>query len=533
MLEPDVHQPLQHIELPAGYHIWEAVFSPDGETVHALVTSPAVNVWTLLVYFWPEVLGAVALLTAVVCVPMLWRILARRRIVGEPHCRKCNYCLRGVGERCPECGASTARPVIGRATWRRTLPFALPLAVVVLGYGALWAIQLPRSGPASSWLHWWSEDLAPWAAKYKVSLKQWETEWRRWIAFGVKSGVRRPSQIKTRVNHVYDVTPDGRFAIVSTGWTKRDARVLAIDIGTGEVIGAVAPVELSPQPTSDPNSYWVHDCLGFAADNRTAYLEVIALKDYQASLGAWNVSSSEIRVIGDLGRDAVRRVTQSGLPMPKLWLVPSSASLRYLTDERKHAAREHNLRLHETSTGVVIRTFELPELVYGIAMTKTGRFAYFDRSAQRDLGIQLSGVAQAARGQFWRLDLQTEEVTSVLPLRDPYEYSSVDLCEPSSIGRLLIARATRMKGSWIQFSVTAAFLVGDLATEQWIGYFACPEALEEGAQRTRLSADARRMAVWCEYSRTKSQPEKRHLVIYDLTTLPHADIDLNPAPAGE
>src|SRR5262245_24913468 len=67
--------------------------APQGSTGFGGTDIAAINVWALIVRYWPEVTSGLAFLTAA-----LWlrRLRGRRQIKGEPYCRCCNYHLAGL-----------------------------------------------------------------------------------------------------------------------------------------------------------------------------------------------------------------------------------------------------------------------------------------------------------------------------------------------------------------------------------------------------------------------------------------------------
>jgi len=159
----DPYCEITYLETP---RINSAVFSADGKTIYILTIGKSINVWAVLVYCWPEILGAIVLLSALAFTIIVRRVVRRKQDKGRPYCRPCGYCLQSlVGDRCPECGVdvSVKKPIMGRSTRRRILPWGVACAMVVGGYAALHVAQVSRRGAASAWLNWWSFDLLSWA----------------------------------------------------------------------------------------------------------------------------------------------------------------------------------------------------------------------------------------------------------------------------------------------------------------------------------------------------------------------------------
>lgn len=122
--------------------------SSDGRQFYTRLKTPAINVWSLLVYYTPEVLLSALGLILFVSVLLL---LYSHRKGGVLHCRKCWYQLINfTGERCPECGIELTEK---NRSYRRPVRMRLTQIVVllVLGAGAYylgsknrWVFQQPR-----------------------------------------------------------------------------------------------------------------------------------------------------------------------------------------------------------------------------------------------------------------------------------------------------------------------------------------------------------------------------------------------------
>lgn len=146
---------------PAHQNWHNVVFRRDGRSFYILADEQGVNVWALIVYFWPL---PITLILAFVIARQLGgirRAYRARDAVGEPHCRCCDYRLTGCNtESCPECGASLTRwrprlaPPVRRTVTRR----AITIAVLMVAAISLWA--LPRVGRVSTWFQWTSPTMA-------------------------------------------------------------------------------------------------------------------------------------------------------------------------------------------------------------------------------------------------------------------------------------------------------------------------------------------------------------------------------------
>ena len=143
---------------PGNTNIHDVVLLPDGGHALAVFRIGSVNLWSLLVYGWVEIIATVAVGILVVA---MWRLLHRRRDIGQPHCRRCNYLLVNLSaDVCPECGlALTSRNrVMGRPR-RLRIAITIALLVAVFGGYASGYRRLPRQGSVSRWCQWLSPGL--------------------------------------------------------------------------------------------------------------------------------------------------------------------------------------------------------------------------------------------------------------------------------------------------------------------------------------------------------------------------------------
>jgi hypothetical protein len=139
---------------------------PGEATVYVTANVNAISFGAIVGAWWPEIVAGVAVIAGLV---LLWRTFRRRRVPGEPYCRRCNYRLTSVdAERCPECGNDLKRRR-GRVTGRRrTLRFiaaGLLILVAPVVYGLTFK-SLPRKGP--TFRRWWSVGLYDLADRYQI-----------------------------------------------------------------------------------------------------------------------------------------------------------------------------------------------------------------------------------------------------------------------------------------------------------------------------------------------------------------------------
>ncbi len=206
---------------PGDTQIHDVIVLPDGLHALVLLRIGSVNVWSVLVYYWVEILAVVAVSLVFV---LLWRLLGRSRVTGEPHCRRCNYLLVGFdGKVCPECGiALTSRNrIIGRP---RRLPIVIALTMlvgIVAGY-VTGRPRLPRTGSVSTWCQWLSPGLYDWAWHAGHDWLARHKSWRsRVVEIDLDSG-RVTRTLFSRdgiLVAAFVLHPDGRSFFLSQGDT--------------------------------------------------------------------------------------------------------------------------------------------------------------------------------------------------------------------------------------------------------------------------------------------------------------------------
>lgn len=160
MTQVQLIEPVDDVTIP-GPPFAHAAFGSDADTIIVQSNEPAINLFGLGVYFWPEVLGALTFVLVLWAALRCWRVARTPHVPGLPHCRRCGYCLAGlVGDRCSECGTSPSvrRPVVGRSVLRRVGPILTVAGIAAIGYGSLWALQAPRIGWFNRLISIWSVD---------------------------------------------------------------------------------------------------------------------------------------------------------------------------------------------------------------------------------------------------------------------------------------------------------------------------------------------------------------------------------------
>ena len=81
---------------PLGQRFYAVATDPNAPKVYVAEYARALNLWSLAVYYWPELLALLLLIIAPVFLLALRRVIRRPRVAGELHCRKCNYQLTAL-----------------------------------------------------------------------------------------------------------------------------------------------------------------------------------------------------------------------------------------------------------------------------------------------------------------------------------------------------------------------------------------------------------------------------------------------------
>ena len=217
---------------PGDTQIQDILLLPDGRHALALFRVGSVNLWSVLVYHWIEIVTVVA-----VCVLLLAlnHLLRRSRQPGKPYCRRCNYLLIGAGDVCPECGASlTGRNrVIGRSRWPRVVLFTVLIGEIVGSYAVV-NDRITRDGSVNSWCLWLSPAVYDWAYH---NGQDWLTRHKSWRCRVVEIDLADGSVTRTLFSRDgimpgdFTLHPDGNSFFLSQG----DA-VSQHDVGSGRRI---------------------------------------------------------------------------------------------------------------------------------------------------------------------------------------------------------------------------------------------------------------------------------------------------------
>lgn len=141
--------------------------------VYALGDETVINTWQAAVFCWPEILGVLSLLLALLSIRPLRRAIRRQRLVGEPYCRRCLYQLRGCeSSRCPECGIDiTSRNKLAGTPCRLRIAALITLLVLLPAAYPSILLMGPQRHPAIARRYeWFSSTLHDFAHARKI---QW------------------------------------------------------------------------------------------------------------------------------------------------------------------------------------------------------------------------------------------------------------------------------------------------------------------------------------------------------------------------
>ncbi len=439
--------PLHCIQFERDPLVSGVAFSPDGQTAYVLVKDNAINLWEILAYHWPEVGGAAVAVSVVALLFVFWRVARKPQLPGEPHCRRCNYCLKGaVSDRCPECSAPIKRPIVGRTMRRRLVWIAPSVSVVVIVYATLWLSGLSRTGAIRTWLDWWSYDIEKLALDRGINLSSWNRVVDRIYEIDVIGGTIRRT-LATR----YAASLD--FGIVGTP----DGEGLILPIAEGERLalvstrtGAIRRTLRNPVAT-DADDVW-EQVAGFDEESSVAYVVAVDESAARTKLMRWDLKDGASSVVLDLDADTgINSIGRSDVFPHRLYRIPGPRP-RFLElkgdrsfDDVKVSAEA---RVIDLSGGATIpsASFVAP-LTPGLApgFSADGEFAFFGNC---DSG-------------FVRVALSTGS-TGIVPRSGS---PGLTPCNMAHYGRMVLhGYAKRSTGRPME----TRFLIADLESGDWI-----------------------------------------------------------------
>jgi len=496
--------PLHRIRLPGRTAGAKGLLTPEGDKLYLRLGSVAINVWGVLVYFWPELLGGVTTVTVLVVALALRRIARRPRLAGELHWRKCNYCLKGVpSERCPECGAPARRAVRGRRLRWRAVPAMVPMLAVTLGYGGLWAWHVPRNCAAKDWVEWWSFELEDWAAGHGVSLARWHEDATRIVLLDVARGTVERTVFTGRGDSVFPIAlaPDGRQLAVLVGQ----------DVVLMRAPGGLIQRRLSGTNQSVPLPVG-GSVAEYSADGRFLYLAVPDFERRRTRTVRRDVMTGHDELLLETDTDGILMAGGGSYPAPRtIHVLPGDGPLRLLEVPNRLAddtGAPTVCRVHIVADPIDVREVRLPPRMDRTAIATDGRRAWFHTDQSRLVEV----------------DLQTGQVDREIGGPPGYVLDSEATCDAQHRWLLVQGRPIASRNPQSDRPSLPVLLVYDVARGEFIGRFLEPAST---IGPSVCAPTGRFVAVNVFVQGGRGYVDE--LLIYDLTTLPH---DLTaPVPA--
>jgi hypothetical protein len=508
--------PMREIVAKQNQEIQAFAYSHDGKSIYLPINDKAINLWEVSVYYWPEVLGALVGLLTLACLLRIVRICRARRLVGEPYCRKCNYCLRGTtSERCPECGQPSTRVVIGRSMKRRLMP-TMMVAVMFLGsYGFLWAAKTPRTGLMSNYLNWWSCDLCSWAtSRNQIWLQNHTQRVTRVVEIGADAGQETRTvftaagRLDDAIRPSFCASPKSSHVAIQL---TDPIRWLILDTGSGKVENCVEGLDV-------PASYGsrLHEIIGFDSTGENLFGIVINETTEKGNIIAWNTRTSALSAVleceaeSDWVRKGKTRFTTSIFTY-----IPHSSPARFVENRlyRGFFSRDSKLLIRDSAQPT--KTKKGPSSAFDAS---GGNGPVLSPDGRRCFGSKFSPTGDS----LVQIDLETMHERRLAMYPDRMSPTFVFNPANQTVGDLLLIggslRIRRQKGvTYPSKTSTKGLLVFDLKSTKWRGFYPLPD--DEVVLGTALAPDNRSAAVLA-FRGENPNKYKRQLFLYDLSNLP-------------
>lgn len=499
------------------------VFHPDGKRAYGLFHVETVDIWKLAVHYWPEVLGLILALVAIPLTILGLRAIRRPQRTSEPYCPRCNYHLVGhpalsrIGKyepgdpevRCPECGVNLdrRRPVNGVATWKRAALPVCVLALLVSGYGLMWAMRLPRTGVATTWVNWTSAWLFEEAheRQWTQILNQFRTRGDVITEFDVATGHTKRVLYRSSRDTQFPplLTADGSMMLVAGPIPLSLSR---ISTETGKRLGSVQPIPASTGATWDP---FAPPLIGFSARGDHAYVSVTDQQVFSGRLLAWDLRTDQLTPV--LMTEANKSVSRPS--KRKFAVLPEENGPRFLSVpgfREAYDTQTFTLKVHSASgeERLIQGRKDIRPSAPAI-VTPDGTAAFFSCGIVGVVGYDIeSGRELGLLEPGWR--------------DDPEEHLAL-----SPDGRLLAVPCA-----------SGSILLRDLKDRRWVA------RLEHGdqlfAQRPVFSPNGHRLGATCQRQLpgpSNAIPPRGiypfEIVVFDLSpVLKELDAAREPAPPG-
>ena len=489
------------------------VFSGDGERLYVHVRDNAINYWEVGVYNWPEVVGGLLILTAVPSLYWVRRIVHTKRIVGEWHCRHCNYCLKDIAHgRCPECGRAIRRPIHGRSQWMRLVPTCALLVLLTVFYGGLWAINAPRTGWVSNWVNWWSAPLLEWAKGRNVAwLVARGQGVDQIIEYDVNTG--QPCRVLiTRVMRMYafeemlERTPDDQGLVVPL---PEDDTLAVISMKSGKTERRL----FCPEIPCGKQSRWGHFA-GTSDDDSSIYLSVVDQETETTKLVAWNLASGEHQVL--LTTSAYSFLVGNGVTvlLPRHFLYIRGANGgRFLDLPNRFEGLSNPNKKRKW------HVHDLGDPLCGDSWFRAPLWRYQDPEFWPEGSLALT-EGNDLRGLVW-IDVSTgRECKKVIFPASCFPHTAYRLDRSSN--RLVVCAKWLKMGAFAFPRDIGVLMVQDVATGDWIGGHVL--ARNWDVMGLAISPDGRYAAV-SGWATSKQQNYPYEILVYDLQSIHQLDFE--------
>jgi hypothetical protein len=524
---PDPVQPITRISFPCRPWVGKAVFSKDGESLFVHLPNNAINLWEVFTYHWPEALGGLLILTAIICCLAMARVARSKRIPGAPHCRKCNYCLlENTRERCPECNHPTKRPIKGRPQWLRLLPWSTALIALAAFYLCLWVINVPRTGWASNYFNLWSPKILEFAKKKNIAwlvargiavdeIVEYETMTGKQRRILFTQPLHMQLQWRT---YCMCLTPDGK-GVILPGY-EHDA-LAVVSIETGRIVHRLE----CPEIPSRPKTRWTH-IAGFDQSGETVYVDAIDEKSKEGVLVSWSWEQDKHAILfKSAAYERTYGAGQKSLEPRRFLKLPDRIGSQFLSLPGSRAcgnAKEIDLTLIDFDVPAPSReklTFSIGMWGFQDPLFSTdgnqvlihakspNELTYFDLSTgQRDNSVQLPGWCSLNLN--YAIDRNSNKLI-LQAFHNPPPSGFLDAFKDRPDQNL--------------------FVVQDTDTRDWIGRYVAPTRWMPSYLIT--SPDGRYFASQGFTGVMQKGMYLHELLIYDLQSLPHT-VDFVPWPDG-
>jgi len=146
--------------------------SSDGQYLVTTELEERLDLWSALVWYWPEIALCIFSLLFAWRALLIFRRQQKTPSIDGPYCRNCSYQIKGAGSIvCPECGEDCALNSLDAGMSLRHC--AIALSIVLMGSIALFAgyalVDAPRSGRLNYSVDCWSSSLARWVRQERIN----------------------------------------------------------------------------------------------------------------------------------------------------------------------------------------------------------------------------------------------------------------------------------------------------------------------------------------------------------------------------